>query len=99
MRLSRGWISAARLRDCVRSSIRFGHQTGRFADGGRCDVLARDPATPSALPGVLGKLDRHNGLGISNAGVVDGTEVPWSSIVEIRTQSLVEYLWSGALQK
>lgn len=64
------------------------------------DVFSSNPATPARLRGVLGKLDRYGGVGIDEQVVrIDGQEIAWSDVTEIRTMGLVEYLLSGALQE
>lgn len=63
-------------------------------------LLAAHPRTPNSARGVLGRLDRYGGLMISQSGLaIDGTEIAWSAITEIRTQNVVDYLASDGLSQ
>ena len=64
------------------------------------DMVADHPKTPKPLRGIARKLNRFGGLAVSEQAIeFDGDDVEWSDITEIRTRSLVEYMFSGALDK
>lgn len=64
------------------------------------DVLAAHPRVPDQLRAVVRKLDRYGGLSISEDAVsIDGDHIDWSAVTEIRTQNVVEYLLSGAVDE
>ncbi len=63
-------------------------------------MVADHPLTPDELRGLARKLNHFGGVAISEDGVeFDGDDVKWSEITEIRTRSLVEYLFSGGVDK
>ncbi|SEH48087.1 hypothetical protein SAMN04489835_0306 [Mycolicibacterium rutilum] len=56
-------------------------------------LLAEHPRVPSQMHGLVRKLDRYGGLAISDRGLsVDGDHIEWSSVTEIRTRNIVDYL-------
>src|SRR6478752_7038174 len=72
---------------------------GRWALG-IGDMVADHPLTPDELRGLARKLNHFGGVAISEDGIeFDGDDVKWSEITEIRTRSLVEYLFSGGVDK
>ena len=72
---------------------------GRWALG-IGDMVADHPLTPDKLRGLARKLNHFGGVAISGDGVeFDGDDVKWSDITEIHTRSLVEYLFSGGVDK
>ena len=72
---------------------------GRWALG-IGDMVADHPLTPDELRGLARKLNHFGGVAISEDGVeFDGDDVKWSDITEIHTRSLVEYLFSGGVDK
>ena len=76
-----------------------GPVVGRWALG-IGDMVADHPLTPDKLRGLARKLNHFGGVAISEEGVeFDGDEVKWSDITEIRTRSLIEYLFTGGIDK
>jgi hypothetical protein len=76
-----------------------GPVVGRWALG-IGDMVADHPLTPDKLRGLARKLNHFGGVAISEEGVeFDGDDVKWSDITEIRTRSLVGYLFSGGVDK
>lgn len=76
-----------------------GPMVGRWALG-IGDMVADHSLTPGKLRGVLRKLNHFGGVAISEDGVeLDGDKVDWSQVEEIRTRSLVEYLFTGGVDK
>jgi hypothetical protein len=76
-----------------------GPVVGRWALG-IGDTVADHPLTPDKLRGLARKLNHFGGVAISGDGVeFDGDDVKWSDITEIHTRSLVEYLFSGGVDK
>ncbi|MGX9792512.1 hypothetical protein [Mycobacterium sp. MMS18-G62] len=76
-----------------------GPVAGRWALGVG-DMVADHPLTPAKLRGLARKLNHFGGVAISEDGVeFDGDDANWSDITEIRTRSLVEYLFSGGVDK
>jgi hypothetical protein len=76
-----------------------GPVVGRWALG-IGDMVADHPLTPDRLRGLTRKLNHFGGVAISEESVeFDGDDVKWSDITEIRTRSLVEYLFSGGVDK
>jgi hypothetical protein len=76
-----------------------GPVTGRWALG-IGDMVADHSLTPDKLRGLARKLKYFGGAAISEEGLeFDGDDVKWSDITEIRTRSLVEYLFSGGVDK
>jgi phosphoglycolate phosphatase-like HAD superfamily hydrolase len=64
------------------------------------DLVAEHPKVPSQLHGLVRTLDRYGGLAISERSVAfDGDEIEWSSVTEVRTRNVVEYLLSDAAQQ
>jgi hypothetical protein len=76
-----------------------GPVAGRWALG-IGDMVADHPLTPDKLRGLTRKLNHFGGVAISEEGVeFDGDDVKWADVIEIRTRSLVEYLFSGGVDK
>ena len=76
-----------------------GPVVGRWALG-IGDMVADHPLTPDKLSGLVRKLNHFGGVAISEEGVeFDGDRVKWVDVTEIRTRSLVEYLFSGGVDK
>jgi hypothetical protein len=76
-----------------------GPVVGRWALG-IGDMVADHPLTPNKLSGLVRKLNHFGGVAISEEGVeFDGDRVKWVDVTEIRTRSLVEYLFSGGVDK
>ena len=76
-----------------------GPVVGRWALG-IGDMLADHPLTPNNLSGLVRKLNHFGGVAISEEGVeFDGHRVKWVDVTEIRTRSLVEYPFSGGVDK
>ena len=76
-----------------------GPVVGRWALG-IGDMVADHPLTPNKLRGLVRKLNHFGGVAISEEGVeFDGDRVKWVDMTEIRTRSLVEYLFSGGVDK
>ena len=76
-----------------------GPVTGRWALG-IGDMVADHPLTPDKLHWVARKLNHFGGVAISGEGVeFDGDDVRWSDVTEIRTRSLIEYLFTGGVDK
>ncbi|MDT5243999.1 MAG: hypothetical protein QOD36_1375 [Mycobacterium sp.] len=76
-----------------------GPVVGRWALG-IGDMVADHPLTPDKLSGLVRKLNYFGGVAISEEGVeFDGDEVKWVDVIEIRTRSLVEYLFTGGVDK
>jgi hypothetical protein len=76
-----------------------GPVVGRWALG-IGDMVADHPLTPDKLHWLARKLNHFGGLAISEEGVeFDGDDVKWSDITEIRTRSLIEYLFTGGMDR
>jgi hypothetical protein len=76
-----------------------GPVVGRWALGIGA-MVADHPLTPNKLSGLVRKLNHFGGVAISEEGVeFDGDRVKWVDVTEIRTRSLVEYLFSGGVDK
>jgi hypothetical protein len=76
-----------------------GPVVGRWALG-IGDMVADHPLTPDKLHWLARKLNHFGGVAISEEGVeFDGDDVKWSDITEIRTRSLIEYLFTGGIDK
>ena len=76
-----------------------GPVVGRWALG-IGDMVADHSLTPDKLRGLTRKLNYFGGVAISEEGVeFDGDDVKWSDITEIRTRSLIEYLFTGGIDK
>jgi hypothetical protein len=76
-----------------------GPVSGRWALG-IGDMVAADSLTPSKLRGLARKLNHFGGVAISEDAVeFDGDRVEWADVEEVRTRSLVEYLFTGGVDK
>ncbi|MDT5237111.1 MAG: hypothetical protein QOF47_3098 [Mycobacterium sp.] len=76
-----------------------GPVVGRWALG-IGDMVADHPLTPDKLRGLVRKLNHFGAVAISEEGVeFDGERVKWVDVIEIRTRSLVEYLFTGGVDK
>jgi hypothetical protein len=76
-----------------------GPVVGRWALG-IGDMVADHPLTPDKLHWLARKLNHFGGVAISEEGVeFDGDKVKWADVIEIRTRSLVEYLFTGGVDK
>lgn len=76
-----------------------GPVVGRWALG-IGDMIADHPLTPDKLHWLARKLNHFGGVAISEEGVeFDGDDVKWSDVTEIRTRSLIEYLFTGGVDK
>src|SRR5690242_791795 len=76
-----------------------GPVAGRWALG-IGDMVADHPLTPDKLHWLARKLNHFGGVAISEEGVeFDGDDVKWSDVTEIRTRSLIEYLFTGGVDK
>jgi hypothetical protein len=76
-----------------------GPVVGRWALG-IGDMVADHPLTPDKLSGLTRKLNHFGGVAISEEGVeFDGDRVKWVDVTEIRTRSLIEYLFTGGVDK
>ena len=72
---------------------------GRWALG-IGDMVADHSLTPDKLPGLARKLNHFGGVAISEESVeFDGDHVKWSDATEIRTRSLIEYLFTGGIDR
>lgn len=62
------------------------------------DLLAAHPRVPSAAKGLVRNLDRYGGLAITERTLeFDHDAIEWSSVTEVRTRNVVEYLLSDGL--
>jgi hypothetical protein len=76
-----------------------GPVVGRWALGVG-DMVAEHSLTPGKLRGLVRKLNHFGGVAISEESVeFDGDKVKWPDIEEVRTRSLVEYLFTGGVDK
>jgi hypothetical protein len=76
-----------------------GPVSGRWALG-IGDMVAAHSLTPSKLRGLARKLNHFGGVAISEDAVeFDGDRVEWADVEEVRTRSLVEYLFTGGVDK
>jgi hypothetical protein len=76
-----------------------GPVVGRWALG-IGDMVADHPLTPNKLHWLARKLNHFGGVALSEDGVeFDGDDVKWSDVSEIRTRSLIEYLFTGGVDK
>ncbi|WP_234794106.1 hypothetical protein [Mycolicibacterium flavescens] len=76
-----------------------GPVTGRWALGVG-DMIAEHSLVPNRLRGLVRKLNHFGGVAISEEGVeFDGDSVEWADVEEIRTRSLIEYLFTGGVDK
>ena len=70
---------------------------GRWALG-IGDMVADHSLTPDKLRRLARKLNHFGGVAISDESVeFDGDDVNWSDVTEIRTRSLVEYLFTSGV--
>jgi len=76
---------------------------GQLYDGwsmGVGDVLASLPKVPKRVRGLIRKLNRFGGVSLSPQEIVlDGDDVPWEKVTEVRTRHLVGYLVGDAVQQ
>jgi hypothetical protein len=64
------------------------------------DMVADHSLTPDKLRGLARKLNYFGGVAISEESVeFDGDDAMWSDVTEIRTRSLIEYLFTGGVDK
>lgn len=76
-----------------------GPVVGRWALG-IGDMVAEHSITPGKLRELARKLNHFGGVAISEESVeFDGDKVDWSEIEEVRTRSLIEYLFTGGVDK
>jgi hypothetical protein len=76
-----------------------GPVVGRWALG-IGDMVADHSLTPNKLRGLARKLNHFGGVAISEESVeFDGDDVKWPDVTEIRTHSLIEYLFTGGIDK
>jgi hypothetical protein len=76
-----------------------GPVVGRWALGVG-DMVADHSLTPDRLRWLVRKLNHFGGVAISEQGVeFDGDRVEWAEIEEVRTRSLIEYLFTGGVDK
>ncbi len=76
-----------------------GPVVGRWALG-IGDMVADHPLTPDKLHWLARMLNHFGGVAIGEEGVeFDGDDVKWSDITQIRTRSLIEYLFTGGIDK
>lgn len=74
-----------------------GPVSGRWALG-IGDMIADHSPTPALLHGLVRKLNYFGGVAISDDAVeFDGDKVEWADVEEVRTRSLVEYMFTGGL--
>jgi hypothetical protein len=74
-----------------------GPVTGRWALG-IGDMVADLSVTPGKLRGLVRKLNYFGGVAISEDAVeFDGDEVEWADVEEIRTRTLIEYMFTGGM--
>src|SRR5215218_859561 len=61
-------------------------------------MVADLSVTPGKLRGLVRKLNYFGGVAISEDAVeFDGDEVEWADVEEIRTRSLIEYMFTGGM--
>ena len=76
-----------------------GPVAGRWALGVG-DMVADHSLTPDKLRWLVRKLNHFGGVAISDDGVeFDGDEVNWADVEAVRTRSLIEYLFTGGVDK
>lgn len=74
-----------------------GPATGRWALG-IGDMVADHSLTPERLRWLVLKLNHFGGVAISEEAVeFDGDRVEWAEVEEVRTRSLIEYLFTGGV--
>jgi hypothetical protein len=62
------------------------------------DLLAEHPRMPAVARGLVRNLDRYGGLAITERTIeIDHDAIEWSSVTEVRTRNVVDYLLSDAL--
>ena len=75
-----------------------GPASGRWALGVG-DMVADHSLTPSKLRGLVRKLNYFGGVAISEDAVeFDGDTVTWADVEEVRTRSLIEYVFTGGIE-
>ena len=63
-------------------------------------MVADHSITPDKLRGLARKMNHFGGVAISEESVeFDGDDVSWSDITEIRTRSLIEYMFTGGIDR
>jgi hypothetical protein len=73
--------------------------SGRWALGVG-DMVADRSLTPGKLRGLARKLNHFGGVAISEDAVeFDGDTVEWADVEAVRTRSLIEYLFTGGVDK
>jgi hypothetical protein len=76
-----------------------GPVSGRWALG-IGDMVADHSLTPNKLAWLARKLNHFGGVAISEEAVeFDGDTVEWADVEEVRTRSLIEYLFTGGVDK
>jgi hypothetical protein len=76
-----------------------GPVSGRWALGVG-DMVADRSLTPGKLRGLARKLNHFGGVAISEDAVeFDGDTVEWADVEAVRTRSLIEYLFTGGVDK
>ncbi|WP_286137388.1 hypothetical protein [Mycobacterium sp. IS-3022] len=76
-----------------------GPVNGRWALGVG-DMIAEHSLTPAKLRCLVRKLNHFGGVAISEDAIeFDGDTVEWAKVEEIRTRSLIEYLFTGGVDK
>ena len=61
-------------------------------------MVADHSLTPGKLRGLVRKLNYFGGVAISEEAVeFDGDKVEWADVEEIRTRSLIEYMFTGGM--
>ncbi|MGZ5363913.1 MAG: hypothetical protein ACXWZR_07440, partial [Mycobacterium sp.] len=74
-----------------------GPVSGRWALGVG-DMIANHSLTPRKLRGLVRKLNYFGGVAISEDAVeFDGDDVEWADVEEVRTRSLIEYMFTDGL--
>ena len=75
-----------------------GPVSGRWALG-IGDMVADHSLTPGKLRGLVRKLNYFGGVAISEDAVeFDGDKVEWADVEEVRTRSLIEYMFTGGME-
>ena len=75
-----------------------GPASGRWALGVG-DMVADHSLTPGKLRGLVRKLNYFGGVAISEDAVeFDGDTVEWADVEEVRTRSLIEYMFTGGME-
>ncbi len=61
-------------------------------------MIANHSLTPRPLRGLIRKLNYFGGVAVSEDAVeFDGDDVKWTDIEEVRTRSLIEYMFTGGV--